>query len=245
MLLAIACSICGKGFVKGERVFGRGCVWLPESVPLCGLCDGAMHADCYGEWPHRERFAASYFKCWVENERRDVHWHRAYFDDEVLVTVNPFPPIESTWVHLRATGDRISVKVEEWQEWLAKEVPETLHKNLREPLVKAKAALQATCPTAEALLADIDWEFKRPVVEAANERYRRERAESRARQREIQPHNRRCNELMREAELHGLTCTHCKVHSKEYRLSRAKGQKSLVICLKCGYPCEVKVIPET
>ena len=104
------CPLCEQPINEGPK-FGTWGVWLPSHDPLLRYCDGVMHWDCYAEWPHRQRFASTYFQFWVNSEEENVFWHRAYLDDDVLVTVNPFEPIRSSWVHLKETGSRIDVKL--------------------------------------------------------------------------------------------------------------------------------------
>ena len=111
------CRLCGQPMLEGP-VFGTWGVWLPNHDPLWKFCDGSMHWDCYASWPHRQRFASTYFHFWVEAEATNAFWHRAFLDDEVLVTVNPFEPVNAAWVHLKDTGSRIDVKLKNWVAWL-------------------------------------------------------------------------------------------------------------------------------
>jgi len=146
-------------------VFGTWGVWLPNHDPLWKFCDGSMHWDCYASWPHRQRFASTYFHFWVEAEATNAFWHRAFLDDEVLVTVNPFEPVNAAWVHLKDTGSRIDVKLKNWVAWLAAEPEGSSHPVLAAAVRRAKQVLRGKVPTVEQLLASIDQPRKMQVVE--------------------------------------------------------------------------------
>lgn len=238
------CPICEQPITQGQSFFGSWGVWLPEGDPLLRFCDAAMHWDCYAAWPHRERFASSYFQFWVNDEKRNVHWHRAFLDGDVLVTVNPWEPVRSAWVHLRATGSRIDVKLDDWAKWLESDLADTdEHPVYDEAVRQAKTALRPVMPTVAALEAAIDQPRKRAVVEEHQAAEQLRRKQQREVQREITPHNAACNRLMKLIERNGLTCPHCGTHSKDYRVSRRKGQKSAVICTSCGWVVEPVVPP--
>lgn len=83
------CPFCDEPITQTQPVFSTWGVWLPQDDPLWRFCDAAMHWACYAEWPHRERFASTYFQFWVDAEQDDPFWHRAYLDHGVLVTARP------------------------------------------------------------------------------------------------------------------------------------------------------------
>lgn len=219
---------------QGDALFSTWGVWLEERDPLASFCDGSMHWECYGAWPERAAFAAGYFEFWVENERHSLFWNKAYLDEGVLVTVNPSAPVESAWVYLKETGSRISVKLEEWDRWV-RSAPRRVHEVEMEAVAKVKARLLINVPTRELLVARLDPEAKRAVVEeheAMKVEHAKEQEEAR---KEMDFHNDACERLHRRIARYGFECKHCRKRSKEYRLSRKWGCKSAIICLACGW----------
>lgn len=234
-IYGLKCPLCEQPIKAGEAVFTTWGVWLRPDDPLAHCCDGGIHWECYAKWPHRRRFAETYFNFWVEGERSDVFWHRAFLDDQMLVTVNPAKPVESAWVVLKSTGSRISVKLSNWETWLDHGDAHAEQPVLADALRQAKTALRAEVATARKLIAHIDVAMKQPVIDAYIAAEAERQRQAREIQQQINPHNAACNRLMAKAERDGLTCPHCGKHSKEYRLSRKAGAKSAVICKMCGW----------
>lgn len=151
--------------MTGGAVFGTWGVWLPASDPLWKYCDAAIHWECYATWPNRKRFASTYFEFWVKEEENDPFWHRAYLTDDVLVTINPSEPIKSAWVHLKETGERISVKLGEWEQWLADDSKAGINPVSALAINPAKRAMKKDVATVDQLLKSIDVSRKRQVIE--------------------------------------------------------------------------------
>jgi hypothetical protein len=228
------CLLCDQPITEGE-VFGTWGVWLPTNDPLWKFCDGVMHWNCYASWPHRKRFASTYFEFWVRSEEQNAFWHRAYLDDEFLVTVNPFAPVEAAWVHLKDTGSRLNVNFKNWEAWLTAEPEATMHPVLAQAVDGAKRMLREQFPSSEQLVAGINKSRKMAVVEKHQAAEKTKRDEQRELQRQLNPHNAACNRMMNLIQRDGMTCPHCHTHSKGYRLSSRSGHKSAVICTHCGW----------
>jgi hypothetical protein len=157
------CPICGKVLTEQDERFGT---WGVFAVPpdLFRFCDAVMHWSCYADWPRRPEFAKAYFDFWVGNEPHNRHWAKAYLDDQVFVTVNPFlgESGEAELV-LAATGSRVRVRMEEWERWL--DAPETsegarLHPLEIAELRRVAPALKAAIPTVDAVMNALDGESK-------------------------------------------------------------------------------------
>ena len=155
------CSLCRMPMLENQEVFATWGVWLPPSDPLVRFCDASLHWTCYADWPERSRFAESYFAFWKEKEKSDPYWHRAFSDEEVSVNVG----LAGAMICLRATGSRIPVQLEDWENWLGTREPDTAHPVVKDVLSDAKRRLNESVPTASALLAGIDWVAKNTVIE--------------------------------------------------------------------------------
>jgi hypothetical protein len=148
------CPLCNEPMLQRQPLFGTWGVWLPQNDPLEAYCDAVMHWECYATWEHRSSFARSYFDFWVEGRHQNPHWRPAYFDDTVLVTVNPSPPIEAAWVHLAATGTRHNPKLDDWAAWLQRDDKED-HPMERAAVAMVKRTLSAHVPTKKSLLSQL------------------------------------------------------------------------------------------
>jgi len=157
------CPICGGILTEQDEHFAT---WGVFAVPpgLGRFCDAVMHWSCYADWSHRPAFARAYFDFWVRNEPSNPYWAKAYLDDRVLVTVNPFigdgGQVELVLAH---TGSRVRVQAAEWERWL--DVPETsegrrLYTLVVDELRVAVPALKAAIPTVDALMHALDGESK-------------------------------------------------------------------------------------
>ena len=231
------CPLCDEPILEGP-VFGTWGVWLPTDDPLWKFCDGAMHWDCYASWQHRKRFASTYFQFWVDAEGTNPFWHRAYLDENVLVTVNSLVPINAAWVHLKDAGSRIDVKLESWEAWLSAEPENSSHPVLVEAVQRIKSVLREKVPTSVRLVAGIDQSRKMAVVEQHRAAEEARRDERRQVQRQVNPHNAACDRLMIVIKKDGLACPHCGKHSNAFRLSIKQDHKSAIICTNCGWVVE-------
>lgn len=239
LLGGMKCSICGETLRDGEPIFGTWGTWLPDTDPLFPFCDAALHWSCYATWPHRERFASTYFDFWVGSERQDLWWHRAYFDGDVLVTVNPVEPVRSAWIHLRPTGTRTSVRLTDWAGWVGDSTRDgSEHPLLAETLREAKQRLRVALPTEQAVLDNLDLARKQLLFERHRAAEEERKAKGRAVQTHVNAHNAACNRLMRAVERDGFTCPHCAVTSKDFRLAKRANQRSAIICKTCGWTVE-------
>ena len=146
------CPICGGVLNEDDERFGTSGVY--HVTPGLGrFRDAIMHWSCYADWPHRPEFAKAYFNFWVANERHNQYWAKAYLDDRVFVTVNPFlgENGEAELV-LAATGSRVRVQMDEWERWL--DSPNTsegrpLHGLVVEELRAAVPARRGSIPAVD------------------------------------------------------------------------------------------------
>ena len=157
------CSLCNGVIAHRDEVFGTWGVFSAEPE-LFVHCDALMHYSCFAAWPRREPFARAYFDFWADEERTNRYWARAYLDDRVLVTVNPF---NGTDGEVRLLLSRVPcearVDLEHWERWLL--APETsigrrLHPLVIEEFRVALPALRAALPTADAVVQAVDAESK-------------------------------------------------------------------------------------
>lgn len=231
------CSICKEAIADGEPTFGTWGVWLPATDPLSRLCDATLHWSCYAAWPHRERFASSYFDFWVEEERDDICWHRAYLDADVLVTVNPIEPVRSAWVHLRSTGTRTSVKLADWAAWVVGKPTkeEVEHPVFAEALDAAKRRLRVALPTEQFVLDSLDLASKQSAFDRHRAKEEEWEAKRRAERERTKANNAACERLIQIAERDGITCPHCNVASKDFRLVTRANMRSVIICKRCAW----------
>jgi len=162
------CPLCGKPMLSNQAIFGTWGLWLPMDDPLVLFCDACMHWDCYADWPYRPRFAKSYIDFWVEEEKNNPLWSRAFLDEHTFVKVNPHAPFERIWVHLYDTGSRFDVSLDDWELWLSQEATETEHPVEAKSLAVAKEILKKSIPTKELLLQAIELDAKRPLLEQYN-----------------------------------------------------------------------------
>jgi hypothetical protein len=157
------CPLCGRVLDEQDELFGTWGVFTAD-WELFPYCDATMHWSCYADWPRREAFAREYFDFWVEEEKTSRCWAKAYLDERVLMTVNPFHGRHSQAILVLArTGMRISVNMAEWERWL--ECPETSEGRKLYPLVvdelrEVVPALKAAIPTRDAVMDALDGESK-------------------------------------------------------------------------------------
>lgn len=157
------CPICNEVLTEQDERFGT---WGVFAVPpdLFRYCDAVMHWSCYAAWPRREEFARAYFEFWVQEEKSNRFWAKAYLDDRVVVTVNPFNGKSGEAILVLArTGSRVRVDMAEWEQWL--EAPETSEGERLHPLVvgelrEAVPAIKAAIPTSAAAMDALDGESK-------------------------------------------------------------------------------------
>jgi hypothetical protein len=157
------CPICNGVITDDDERFGTWGVF-PVPADLFGYCDAVMHWSCYATWPRRREFARAYFDFWVGNEPHNKYWAKAYLDDRVFVTVNPFigDGGEAELV-LAETGSRVRVQMADWERWL--DTPETSEGKRLYPLVieelrHVTPALKAALPTVDAVMNALDGESK-------------------------------------------------------------------------------------
>jgi hypothetical protein len=157
------CAICNELLKVGDEVFGT---WGPFTADpeLFPYCDALIHWSCYAPWPRREAFARAYFEFWVEEERTNSYWAKAYLDDRALMTVNPFNGERGeARLLLSRTGSDVRVDLAEWERWLV--APERsrgkrVHPLVLEELRDVVPALRAAIPTADAAMEALDGESK-------------------------------------------------------------------------------------
>jgi hypothetical protein len=157
------CPICGGVLTEDDETFGTWGIFA-VAPDLFRFCDAVMHWSCYAAWPRRREFARAYFEFWVGNEPHNQYWAKAYLDDRVLVTVNPFLGDDGeAELVLAETGSRVRVRMSEWGPWLdepttSKEGP--LYPLVVEELRAVVPALKAAIPTVDAVMNALDGESK-------------------------------------------------------------------------------------
>jgi hypothetical protein len=223
------CAICQQP-LGSERIFATSGVFLPANDPLFEFCDAGMHWSCYAKWPHRLRFAKAYVDMWVEMEKQNPYWGRAYLDESVFVTVGP--AVEQASVQLYETGSSCRVPFAEWENWLVELKPD-LEPIEREALERVLPRLRAALPTPQALIEAVDWDSKKRLADQMSAG--RAQAEQK-RVREAAAHNEACAQMEPERQQSGFTCRNCGTRSKEFRyLDLRPTKKSYFICKKCGH----------
>jgi hypothetical protein len=161
------CPICHKVLTDEDEVFGTWGVFSVDPA-LFPNCDAVIHWSCYADWPRRPEFARAYFNFWVKDEPHNQYWAKAFLDDQVFVTVNPFlGAAGEAELVFAATGSRIRVRIDEWERWL--DNPETsegerLHPLEIAELYRVAAALKSTFPTADAVMDALDGDPSRLVT---------------------------------------------------------------------------------
>ena len=235
----MACPLCKEPMQRRQSLFGTWGVWLPSSDPLHRYCDAYMHWECYATWKYRGRFARSYFEFWIEHEKTSPYWTRAYLDNFVLVTVNPITSVSAAWVHLADTGSRSYVLLTEWERWLHEAQSDADHRVEAESMRQAQAILRNQMPTRALLLQHADFERKRPLTQLVLEEQLQRAARQVDKNDEMKQHNERCRKVMSRVERVGMACEHCGQTPSEFRLSQRAGQRSLVICRRCGWVVDV------
>lgn len=160
---SVPCPLCGQPIGDQEQVFST---WgaFPVRLELARFCDAEMHWSCYRIWPHQAEFAKAYFDFWVDEECTNRCWAKAFHDDHVFMTVNPFIADQGEAILvLSTTGSRLRVEIEDWLEWL--EAPEMSDE---EPMHPAEIAemrrlvprLRAAFPTVDDIMNALDGESK-------------------------------------------------------------------------------------
>jgi hypothetical protein len=219
------CAICHEPLRTG-RIFATSGVFFSAGDPLFEFCDAGMHWSCYAKWPHRLPFAKAYVDMWVQIEKQNPHWGRAYLDDLVFVTVGTVT--EEVAVRLYQTGSDLRVPLNGWEKWLVKPNQE-LDPVERESLEQVLPRLRAAFPSAEALVEAVDWASKKRLADEMSD-------VEQSRLREVAAHNEACARMELERKQSGLTCRNCGMHSKEFRyLDLAPSKKSYFICKTCGH----------
>jgi len=219
---------------REQLLFGTWGVWLAASDPLWRFCDAMLHWDCYANWEHRTRFGRSYFDFWVELEKENPYWFRAYHDETVFVTVNPSLADSSAWVHVAANGTRHPVEISDWDVWLVNESLAGMHPIEGTALNIAKRVLRRVVPSAASLLDRVDPHSKSELILRLKEEAARRADEQRQKQERTERRNRACAEFYCEVLRTGLACPACGVFSRDYRHSTKEGSPSLVVCRACG-----------
>ena len=157
------CLICGEALANDQQLFGT---WGVFSVPagLECFCDAVIHWSCYANWPHRAEFAKAYFDFWVDEEKHNRCWAKAFHDEQVFMTVNPFiAEAGEAILVLASTGSRLRVEMDEWQTWL--EAPEMSDGEPMHPIEIAEMqriapVLKAALPTEDDVMNALDGESK-------------------------------------------------------------------------------------
>jgi hypothetical protein len=157
------CPICRRTISEEDERFGTWGVFK-VAPDLIDYCDAVMHWSCYAPWPRRREFARAYFNFWIGNEPSNRYWAKAYLDERVLVTVNPFiSDGGEVELVLAETGSRLRVRAAEWEQWL--NAPDTSEGRPLYPLeaeeVRAVVpALKAAIPTVDELMDALDGDSK-------------------------------------------------------------------------------------
>lgn len=222
------CSICKEILLKGDSLFGTSGVWLPEDHPLKRYCDSAMHWNCYTTWEGRKEFAKTYAEARVEGEQFNPYWGKAYLDERVYVSVSKI--CEEIGVIPFSTGLIYHVGFDEWQAWLQNPRQE-YHKHPleSETLAEVLPALRRNLPHPDMAVAAVDWEAKQKLADKEQQRIEAEREASK---RSLKEHNERCALFWKLLQGKSWACPKCE--NPVFRLSERAGEKSFVICRRCG-----------
>lgn len=235
-LFTTSCSICLEKLQPGEPTFSTWGVWLPEGHPLLGFCDSVMHWECYASWPGRSEFARSYFRFWADQESSSGYWHRAYCDEDVLVTVNP--DLGECDVYLATTGTCHRVDTAKWESWLLEDRDRAPHQIVASALEEVVQRLRAALPNATALVGAIDLGAKAEVMSrhAQEEKLERAAAKRRYYRRQLgkQAHNAACQRLADAAQQEGLECPLCKETTSALDVVKLKKKWLALRCLACN-----------
>lgn len=228
------CALCHSPLATSDTTFGTWGVWLPESDRLHRFCDTVIHWSCYAEWKHRARFARSYFEFWVRQEQQDIFWWRAFFDDAVLVTVNPDAEVQSAWVCLAETGSRLSVTLSSWDAWV-EDPTEAVHRVEQQAIDNAKLRLRRDRPTGQSLLSAINRSAKSELFRRVAESEQIRASEESRRREETAKHNALCEKVLPVILGAKYCCPSCHESRSNFRLSTREGSRSLIVCRQCGH----------
>ncbi len=118
--------------------------FLAADDPLQALCGKKVHRRCLEAWPERSRFVGAYLDWMVRRLREDPERGTAYADESLLVSApsDPTDPDARILVVDLAVGTTTRMRPSEWSAWAE------------------RPPLKSRFPTAESLVAAIDWTAK-------------------------------------------------------------------------------------
>jgi hypothetical protein len=223
------CAICGQGFADRVALFATSGVAFDQGHPLWRFCDAPMHWDCYAAWPHRPEFARAYFHGAIEGEVRNPYWGAALLTDDVFVTANPRPPVAMIDVELAETGSGVRVPLADWDDWLSELDAGIagLHPLEQEALRRAWPELRSQIPDSNTVVARVDWDAKKRLLDEWHARDRRLMEERLSKTRH---HNKACRQMVRD----GVACPYCGDACQIRYLDKSPEQKSYFICNACA-----------
>jgi len=221
------CPICGSVLTSGEGLFATSGVAFPDTDPLFRFCDAAMHWRCYEQWPERTRFARAYFRMWRDAAAKNHHWGIVWADDDVLLTVNPRPPVEKADVLLAATGTNMRVAVRDWESWIGGGAV------AGETRILVRRALADVLPRLRSVASSIDALKERAVFPPPPPARIPSRSEELAGLRRF---NRKARQRAKGAADLGLRCPHCGSERRDHRFSDLSSHpgRSFFTCAACS-----------
>jgi hypothetical protein len=235
------CAICAGILEEGQALFATSGVFLPKADPLWKYCDAGLHWDCYAFWGERPRFARAYFQMWVDGEKSDLYWGKAYLNDALLVTVNPQPPVEEIHLHLADTGTRHFVKLKDWAGWIASEAwsLEAEHAVVRAAFKPLFPILRQRFPTSDDLLRAVDWAAKAPMIAEVKARQERlalkKEQERKLALEKVAVNNEAIARLHPELMQGKRPCPGCARQGTDFILKDGGAErKSFLVCPGCG-----------
>ncbi len=228
------CAICAGPLNRAEGFFATSGVFFPKGDPLWRYCDAPMHWRCYGAWGERKRFANGYFQSWVEQEATSLYWWKAYLDEALFVSVNPDPSVAEIHLHLATWGTRDFIKLKDWAAWLANDtaMKDARHEGIPNEWKFLLPILKEKFPTADAVIAAVDWTLKRRRIE---ELEKREKISKDFAQKKTDDYNQKVAALADRMKRDGLVCPKCSRKGSDFRVMEGvKGRHSYLVCIGCG-----------
>ena len=205
-----------------------------EHHPLWRFCDAPLHWACYEDWPERPRFARQYVYAQAESLPENPCWGLALFTDVVCLIVRKREP-SLVHVWLSETATYLEVELSDWSSWLSDFTLTGAHLDRLEivNIWKALPDLGHRFPTAESVLAAVDWDAKERL---ARQQTQEREVTRRAWLEDVRRHNDVCRALSEGSGPERLACPYCQAQFADIEFvdRSADERKSVFVCRKCG-----------
>lgn len=238
------CALCDELLEDGRPWFATPGGWLPSTDPLWEFHDAGIHWDCFRPWPHRKRFAALYFDTQVEFEAANPYWHLVLQDAQALVQVNSDcrvprdcgiqPSVGLVHLTLSALPMHFLFELATWERVIREGPPNETEPLVLQAFASARPVFEAEIPTPAHILARVDPERKRPLIEKKEAEIEREEAEHRKHE-QLRARCKRVEERIMQVRAEGATCPHCGVHHRKYLGERHSNTLTRIECRLCGH----------